>query len=578
MSDPATGYDSGACCGPGRRPRRPPQKGIPQTRPERDRIRGAVRDRVRSRRLVPPLSFNELFDLTEDVAAAAECPADVRKWVAVLANNEAWQERLAGIPYERRLLLLPQCLRDPEQCPGVVDELGLVCQGCGRCLIDTFRREALRLGYAVLVSEGTAVVMTLIRTGQIEGVVGVSCMSSLEKVFPLMEAAAVPAVAVPLLYDGCAETSVDADWVLRAIRLSSDAATARMDLDALRTEVEAWFRADVLAALMGPADDPTSRIARDWLLVGGKRWRPFLVAGVYRALADDAEAPLPPTVARIAVAVECFHKASLVHDDIEDQDALRYGEQTLHERHGVPMALNVGDFLIGEGYRLIAEADLADARRGEILAAAVTGHRALCVGQGAELAWTADPQPLAPEAVLDIFHKKTAPAFAVALRMGAVCAGADGAVADVLDRYSEALGVAYQVRDDLDDFVRAGAESDAWALRPSIVLALAYERAEGEARDLLDALWRGKADPASVAARLGAVLEDLQVERAARTLLDRTTREAIRSLQPLASPDLKGLLRRVLTKIFGPIDERASIRDLEARNDPGRAVGAEPAA
>ena len=57
--------------------------------------------------------------------------------------------------------------------------------------------------------------------------------------------------------------------------------------------------------------------------------------------------------------MECFHKASLIHDDIEDDDAQRYGEPTLHVEHGVPVALNVGDLLIGEGYRLLAECERA---------------------------------------------------------------------------------------------------------------------------------------------------------------------------------------------------------------------------
>ena len=61
---------------------------------------------------------------------------------------------------------------------------------------------------------------------------------------------------------------------------------------------------------------------------------------------------------KLAVAVECFHKASLIHDDIEDGDDLRYGTKTLHVEYGVPVALNVGDFLLGEGYRLITELDV----------------------------------------------------------------------------------------------------------------------------------------------------------------------------------------------------------------------------
>src|SRR6202451_395021 len=84
------------------------------------------------------------------------------------------------------------------------------------------------------------------------------------------------------------------------------------------------------------------------------RGRPFLAVCAWQALQNDPSARIPADLRKVAVAVECFHKASLIHDDIEDGDAQRYGEKTLHEEYGVAVALNVGDLLIGEGYRLLA--------------------------------------------------------------------------------------------------------------------------------------------------------------------------------------------------------------------------------
>ena len=60
------------------------------------------------------------------------------------------------------------------------------------------------------------------------------------------------------------------------------------------------------------------------------------------------------SVRRAAISIESFHKASLVHDDIQDGDEFRYGQPTLHIAHGVPTAINVGDYLIGLGYRLVS--------------------------------------------------------------------------------------------------------------------------------------------------------------------------------------------------------------------------------
>jgi len=79
-----------------------------------------------------------------------------------------------------------------------------------------------------------------------------------------------------------------------------------------------------------------------------------------------------------------LHNALLIHDDIEDNDALRYGEKTLHEEHGVPVALNVGDLLIGEGYRLIASCKVSAEQKAQMVLVASQGQRQLCRGQGAE--------------------------------------------------------------------------------------------------------------------------------------------------------------------------------------------------
>src|SRR5688500_20142356 len=83
--------------------------------------------------------------------------------------------------------------------------------------------------------------MSIIQTGKIDAIVGVSCLSVLEQAFPYMEAAAIPGVAVPLLQDDCIDTTVDLDWVWDYIHLTSDDKTRRLDLSALRDEVDFWF-------------------------------------------------------------------------------------------------------------------------------------------------------------------------------------------------------------------------------------------------------------------------------------------------------------------------------------------------
>jgi len=531
------------------RPAAPNRDQVPQAKAERRRLRAAVREYVETHRPVPPLTTGELDLHADRVLASSGADTKYRKWVAVLVSNTAWRDRVAAVPFDHRLLLLPKCLRDDDACEGTFDEFGLLCAECGRCPIMDLKNEAEALGYVVLIAEGTPPVISLLESGQIEAVVGVSCLSALESVYPLMEAAAIPGVAVPLLYDGCVNTSVDLDWVREAMHLNSAGPAPRgLNVDTIRQQVRTWFATEALDDVPGPPTSDTERIARDWLARSGKRWRPLLAVSAFKALRGDGDTPPPEDIRRLALAVECFHKASLIHDDIEDNDDTRYGRMTIHQEYGVPVALNVGDFLLGEGYRLIAASGLPADERAEMLLAAARGHRELAVGQGAELCWARRPEPLSVEAVLDIFRRKTSPAFEVALRVGAIAGGASDEVWDVLHRCSEALGIAYQIADDLKDLDSDEGPSDVGAMRPSILLAIAHERADAADREFFDAVWRRASDVPADAIRRR--LEALGVEDKARRLLDDYETRATQSLEPLTSADLKGLLRRIVFRIF----------------------------
>jgi geranylgeranyl diphosphate synthase, type II len=556
---------------------RPPKKNIPQTKPERDQILRFVRKYVAEQNPVPPMPAEELKQLADKLVETLGCDPIYRDYVGVLLNNEMWRETLATIPYERRLLLLPKCLRVESKCPAPFDEFGLLCKQCGLCSIQDLQSEAERLGYAVLVAEGSAIVMSLIQTGKIEAIVGVSCLSVLERAFPYMESAAIPGVAIPLLQDDCIDTTVDIDWVWDVIHLTSDDQTRRLDLGLLRDEVDSWFTPEKLDGIMGAAIGETEKIAREWLGRAGKRWRPFLTVSAYQALRNTPGAILPEDIRKIAVAVECFHKASLIHDDIEDGDRERYGEKTLHEELGVAVALNVGDLLIGEGYRLIGSSTVSAAQMGEMLLAAAQGQRQLCRGQGAELYWARNPEPLTSMQVLQIFREKTAPAFEVALRLGAIYAGNHEEVADVIGEYSEALGIAYQIRDDLSDLGGAGETNDIAGMRPSLLLAAAYEKAKGDNKTFLELLWKRDAQAGAQFERVENLYLELKADDRARTLLENYKEEAIRSLADLENANLKGLLRRVMGKIFNDTEIKGWCKEFEEKQTANRGEVAQAA-
>jgi geranylgeranyl pyrophosphate synthase len=234
----------------------------------------------------------------------------------------------------------------------------------------------------------------------------------------------------------------------------------------------------------------------------------------------------------------------------------------------VAVALNVGDLLIGEGYRLIGACKASAEQKAEMLMVAAQGQRQLCRGQGAELCWARSPQPLTSGQVLDIFRSKTAPAFEVALRLGSLYAGTDQheEVSDVLRAYSEALGIAYQIRDDLSDLGETGETNDIAGLRPSLLLAVAHEKAKDAQKELLTSVWRRQLPAGTTIAQIEALYSELKADERARTLLETYKEEGIRCLRDLENPNLKGLLRRVLGKIFNDVEIKGWCKEQEQKN------------
>ncbi len=545
---------------------RQPKKTLPQTKIERDHVLNTIRDYVAEHKLVPPTPLDELRVHAEKIVADNKFNPVWIDYIGVLLANESWRETLATVPYEKRLLLMPKCLRVESKCPAPFDEFGLLCKQCGLCTIQDFQNEAEKLGYAVLVAEGSAIVMSLIQTGKIEAIVGISCLPVLERTFPYVEAAAIPAVAIPLLQDDCIDTTVDIDWVWDYIHLTSDDKTRRLNLNALHDEVRTWFTRESIDALMGPSAGRSDDIAREWLARAGNRWRPFLTVAAHQALRDDPEGPISDDLKRAAIAVECFHKASLVHDDIEDNDAKRYGESTLHAEHGIPVALNVGDLLIGEGYRLLVDNNIDPKLRSQMIKVAADGQRELCLGQGAELLWTNNPVALSSKQVLEIFRSKTAPAFEVALKVGAAFTGKLDEVADELHAYSEALGIAYQIHDDIDDLGDDSAADNQVSIRPSIILSLLLEMGKGEVKDTMEALWNGRCETMPSIATIQQWALDSGAHEKAMLQLEAYKENAIRSLQTVDTANLKGLLRRVIGKIFNDLEIKGWCREFEVKN------------
>jgi geranylgeranyl pyrophosphate synthase len=548
------------------KPYRLPQDNIPENKQHRDKLQQAAAEYVQQRKLVGPLSFEELEKHCESLINSSDIEPVYADFLAVLINNEIWRPTVVGIPYNKRLLLIPKCLRDNENCPAEFDDLGLVCENCGRCPIGDIKAQAEELGYAVLIAEGSPIVMSLIETGRIEAIIGASCLNVLEKTFPYMEAGAVPGIAIPLLYDGCVNTNVDFDWLLDAIYENSTDSRNRLDLKDLRNKVNNLFESDSLKSFLASGDSQTEKLALKWMVTSGKRWRPFLAVCAHHAITSKTDENLSEDLCKIAVAVECFHKASLIHDDIEDQDLMRYGQKTLHAEYGVPIALNVGDFLLGEGYRLLTELKIPDGQKSKILNIAAHGHRELCLGQGKELDWMRNPRLLPIEEVIDIFRKKTSPAFEVALKIGVLSADDGANLEKLLEEYSTALGIAYQIKDDINDFDNSIGQKNV-EFGPSLLFSIAAEHANKKEKEKLESVWATSKKSKALQKSVSEIMVGLRVKTLAMNLLESYKREAISSLGPLSNVALKGLLRRIISKIFNEVDIMSCCNDYTSGND-----------
>ncbi|MEM6470425.1 MAG: polyprenyl synthetase family protein [Planctomycetota bacterium] len=477
-----------------------------------------------------PMTKDELEQIARRTLEEADLPEAYVGWMMVMISSAFWRHALESVPPERRLFLLPHCLKHAEGCPAEYDEFGMNCKECGACSIADFRGLAEEMGYRVLVAEGSPVVMKIIVGGYVDAVVGVACLNVLEKAIDKVLLAGIPCMAVPLLSGDCRNTKVDEPWVDQMIRTPYTPAKQqtrsyvhlmRAAEDLCKPEsleeviprtrgTEAFGQCEIEPSTIQRLDaiEATELLAYDFLTRGGKHSRPFITLAAYDAMrggdctgheAEKAITDLPFAVRRSALSIETFHKASLVHDDIEDDDAFRYGQPSLHRAYGVPTAINVGDYLVGMGYRLLSDrqamSDATVSAQVDVLDCLAAAHMRLGEGQGAELLWRdREDRSLTPLDALKVYSLKTSPAFEAALfsgvRLG--CRDEDDAskYRDSIRTFSRNLGVAFQILNDLGDFAgddnnKLSAGGDTFGGRPTLLWALALESLQGEKREEL---------------------------------------------------------------------------------------------
>jgi len=265
------------------------------------------------------------------------------------------------------------------------------------------------------------------------------------------------------------------------------------------SEFDSWMRAELdtveqaLQRWVSPAAPAgLGEAMRYGVLDGGKRLRPLLVLAACEAAAGDRNAAL-----RAAVAVELIHAYSLIHDDMPcmDNDVLRRGKPTVHVKFGQAQAMLAGDAMQALAFEVLTPAAAAadgfapalQARLCGLLARAA-GHEGMAGGQAIDLASIG--QPLDEWQLRDMHRRKTGALLQASVLMGAACGELPARGWEALSQYGAAIGLAFQVVDDILDVTQASetlgktAGKDEHLNKPTYVSVLGLEGARNQAQIL----------------------------------------------------------------------------------------------
>jgi geranylgeranyl diphosphate synthase, type I len=242
----------------------------------------------------------------------------------------------------------------------------------------------------------------------------------------------------------------------------------------------------------------------------GKRMRPLLGLLAYASIAGDYRRALPG-----AAAVELGHNFSLVHDDIEDGDRERHHRPTVWALHGVPQAINTGDMLFSlsrTALHRLSDLGFSDAKVLRLTRLYDETCVALCEGQFIDIRTSESDELMSVELYFDMIGRKTAALIAASIEAGAILATDDDAIVRRYRAFGWALGLAFQLNDDLlgiwgQEQATGKEPTDLARRKKTLPLIYAFEHAGPDDRERLRALYR---DPSPTPRQLAEIVEILE--------------------------------------------------------------------
>jgi len=288
----------------------------------------------------------------------------------------------------------------------------------------------------------------------------------------------------------------------------------------------------------------------------GKRMRPLLGLLAYASITGEYEPALPG-----AAAVELGHNFSLIHDDIEDADVERRHRPTLWSLHGIPQAINTGDavFVLSRiALHRLTELGFSDTKVLRLMRLYDETCLALCEGQYIDIWTSGHDDPMTVELYFDMIGRKTAALISAAIEAGALLATDDEAVIGRYRAFGWALGLAFQLNDDLlgiwgEEATTGKAPSDIAKHKKTLPILYAFEQAGPADRLRLGQVYR---DPSPSAAGIADVVAILERTGAGAYTRDQAHRyrdaalaelEAAGTVEQSARERLEGIIQSVIS-------------------------------
>lgn len=262
---------------------------------------------------------------------------------------------------------------------------------------------------------------------------------------------------------------------------------------------------------------------RDFIKIPGKRVRPLLVLLSYQLYHTDFQCALP-----VSSAVECFHNFTLIHDDIVDSAPTRRGHPTVHITHGTDTAIIAGDVLMVYCYELLANCQ--NMPFAELVQCFTTMSRLVCEGQILDLEFS-KRESVTKNEYLEMITLKTATLLGAALELGAIAANASKEEQLLLKNYGEAIGIIFQLQDDILDLYATSAESgkvvggDILENKRTILWVSAWENAMGHHQDALR-YWEKQPRSAEKIEAVRAIFEETDARGTAQKLMQAYQQQA----------------------------------------------------